>query len=219
MPRLSGIDACMIWRKSEGGRSRLPIIGVTADATTETESKCLEAGMDMRITKPVDAKLLLSTIENHCKEAAKPPMPVTPDPAESNIVVPISRDASSTGEAIDRAQIQYLRSIGDQAFVNTMIEGFLEDVEQTLGPLRKSVQVGDASAFRFCAHAFKSSGNNMGARPLARLCGKLENISDAEFAEKKSDYLARLEQEIANAVGALKEDSFTENNDAMAKTG
>jgi len=33
---------------------------------------------------------------------------------------------------------------------------------------------GDVSEFRFCAHAFKSSGNNMGARSLSRLCGQLE---------------------------------------------
>ena len=134
-------------------------------------------------------------------------------------MVPITRDLPSTDEAIDRAQIQYLRSIGDQVFVNTMIEGFFEDVEHTLGPLRKAVKTGDVLAFRFCAHAFKSSGNNMGALPLARLCEKLENIGEAEFAEHKSDYLARLEEEIASAVAALKKDSYTGDHGVMAKTG
>ena len=220
MPRLSGIDACIMWRRSEGGLRRLPIIGVTADATTETETRCLEAGMDMRITKPVDAKLLLSTIEKYCVRNTDGEHASFDDRAQrQNIVVPITRDVPSSDEAIDRAQIQYLRSIGDQVFVNTMIEGFFEDVEHTLGPLRKAVKAGDASGFRFCAHAFKSSGNNMGARQLARLCEKLENISDAEFAEHKSDYLARLEEEITSAVTALQKDSYTGDHAVMAKTG
>ena len=51
MPRLNGIDACSMWRQIEGGRQHLPIIGVTADATSETELRCQNAGMDLRNTK------------------------------------------------------------------------------------------------------------------------------------------------------------------------
>ena len=220
MPRLNGLDACMMWRQSESGRSHLPIIGVTADATTETEAKCLAAGMDLRITKPVNAQLLLATIEHYCADGSGEPLSADRiHPSHRDVVVPISRDAVSAGDVIDGAQIQYLRSIGDQAFVNTMIDGFLEDIGQTLEPLQCAVKSGDVAEFRFCAHALKSSGNNMGARSLSRLCGPLEKITEVDLAQNGPEYLARIEKEITRTVAALKTDFYTGEVPAIAKTG
>lgn len=210
MPRLSGIDACIIWRQREGGHRRLPIIGVTADATSETETKCLEAGMDLRITKPVDAKLLLSSIEKYCGNLDDvTPQRVYGHDVQQNKVVQINPKTSEVNEIINGAQIEYLRSIGDQGFVNAMIEGFLEDIEQTSEPMRKAIKSQNAAEFRFCAHAFKSSGNNMGATSLTRLCAKLEKISDAEFAELGQEYLAQMEKEIENATRVLQAEIYT----------
>jgi two-component system sensor histidine kinase RpfC len=198
----------------------LPIIGITADATAETEAKCLQAGMDSRITKPVHAQLLLKTIETYCSGSAATFM--TPDikPAcRQDIVEGMSCEAATTSDAVDRTQIQYLRSIGDQAFVNNMVESFLEDINQTLDPVRRAVKNGDISEFRFCAHAFKSSGNNMGARALSLLCGQLEQINDADFSQHKHEYLAQIEQEITRAVHMLKTDVFTDAAPVLEKTG
>lgn len=207
MPRLNGIEACSLWRQIEGGRHHLPIIGVTADATAETEQKCLKAGMDFRITKPVDTALLLSTIETYCPptddQNAQFPM-ISADPL--NIVVPIASDQAPKTVTIDSRQIGYLRSIGGQPFLDTMIEGFLEDVEQTLTALGQATDDNDVRQFRFCAHAFKSSGNNMGATSLAALCGRLEKISEADFSEKKLLYRTKIENEAAAAIAALNSD-------------
>ena len=205
MPRLNGIDACAMWRQIEGGRQHLPIIGVTADATAETEQKCKNAGMDLRITKPVDAKLLLATIERFCTvgdegQAATEIMP-SADPMD--VVVPISGVRPPQSDAIDAAQLDYLMSIGDNNFVQGMIEGFFEDVEQTLEPLRLAVQRSDVQEFRFCAHAFKSSGNNMGAKRLSALCGRLEKITEADFVEHRFVYLDKIESELGIAIEAL----------------
>jgi two-component system sensor histidine kinase RpfC len=100
-----------------------------------------------------------------------------------------------------------------------MIEGFVEDVEQTLGPLRKAVADGDVSEFRFCAHAFKSSGNNMGARSLSQLCAQLEKVSEADFLEHRFSYLQDMEQEAATAVDALNSDVHFTPNGVTAQAG
>lgn len=220
MPRLNGIDTCSIWREREGGRNHLPIIGVTADATSETETTCRNAGMDMRITKPVDAQILLNAIEKYCGVEAngsliQQALPIDP----LHTVAPSFADIPSADAPIDKDQIQYLLSIGDQAFVDTMIEGFVEDVEQTLGHLRKAVADGDVSEFRFCAHAFKSSGNNMGARSLSRLCGRLEKVSEADFLQHRFAYLQEMEQEAATAVDALHSDVYFTPNGFTAQVG
>lgn len=207
MPRLNGIDACSMWRQIEGGREHIPIIGVTADATAETEQKCRNAGMDLRITKPVDAKLLLASIEHYC-DAGLPNASgntVLDDPMD--VVVPINGAHKVRNSAIDPVQLDYLKSIGDQAFVESMVEGFFEDISQTLTPLRLAVNECDVAEFRFCAHALKSSGNNMGAKRLAELCGRLERITEADFSQHRDAYLQKIETELKLAVDALKENT------------
>lgn len=220
MPRLNGIDTCTIWRQMEGEGNHLPIIGVTADATCETEIKCRNAGMDMRITKPVDAQMLLNIIEKYCCGDTNGPLIQRASPSDPiHNVKSIYEDMPAAEAPIDKDQIQYLLSIGDHAFVNAMIEGFVEDVQQTLGPLRKAVAERDVSEFRFCAHAFKSSGNNMGARSLSQLCGQLEKVSETDFFEHRFIYLQKMEQEAATAVDALNSHVYFTPNDATAQTG
>jgi|GWRWMinimDraft_5_1066013.scaffolds.fasta_scaffold00020_14 two-component system sensor histidine kinase RpfC len=217
MPRLNGIDACMMWRQIEGGRQHLPIVGVTADATADTEIRCKKAGMDMRITKPVDAKLLLATIENLCAPTAQGLAAIEnagPDPL--NVVIPLSTGTSLEYYSIDPSQIEYLRSIGDEVFVSGMIDGFFEDTEQTLEPLRLSVHNGKVHDFRFCAHAIKSSSNNMGAKKLAELCGKLERVTEAEFDENRFQYLEKIERELNKVLNALKAISEDQIYDKMS---
>ena len=198
MPRLNGIDACQMWRQIEGGREHIPIIGVTADATSETEQRCLNAGMDTRLTKPVDGRLLLATIEEFCSarttSSERSIADLIADPL--HIVVPLKPVADTQATAIDPTQMAYLRSIGDDKFVTGMIEGFFEDIEQSIGPMRSSVERHDVKEFRFHAHAFKSSANNMGASALAALCGKLEKLTEADFLEHGLSYLQKVEYEL-----------------------
>lgn len=205
MPRLNGIDACAMWRQIEGGRQHIPIIGVTADATAETEVRCKNAGMDLRLTKPVDARMLLATIEQYCSDPSKA-VQAAPEPMHDplNVVVPFAGAKIAVPEAIDQVQLEYLHSIGDSAFVSSMIDGFFQDIEQIQGPMRRAVEQNDVAEFRFCAHAFKSSGNNMGAKYLAALCGKLEKITESDFAEHRHAYIEKIDREVARAGDALK---------------
>ncbi len=193
MPKLDGITACKMWRQIEGGRQHLPIVGVTADATIETEERCLNAGMDLRLTKPVNAKLLLATIDSCCEhkgETVQIPSP-TDDPLGT--VVQLMGSASATSHAsIDPAQIDYLLTIGDQSFVDEMIDSFFTDADESLETLQKSVTERDLNQFRFAAHAMKSCANNIGAVILAALCGKLEKITEAEFNDKAPQHAANV---------------------------
>ena len=187
MPRLDGITACKMWRQIEGGRQHLPIVGVTADATIETEERCLNAGMDLRLTKPVNAQLLLSTIDSCCENSGQSVL--IPSPVDDPMGTVVSLNAASDQKspfAIDPAQIVYLLTIGDQSFVDEMIESFFNDAAESLETMQKSVVENDLNQFRFAAHALKSCSNNIGAVILASLCGKLEKITEFEFNSKAS---------------------------------
>ncbi|HMS19924.1 ATP-binding protein [uncultured Sphingorhabdus sp.] len=217
MPRLNGIDACRMWRQIEGNRAHLPIVGVTADATTETETRCLGAGMDLRLTKPINAALLLETIEKFCGPAPKTHLPdIKQDPLQ--IVVPLSRDhsASAPNQAIDEGHLDYLCSIGDAVFITSMIEGFVEDSTESSATMQRALETSDPALFRFAAHAFKSASNNIGALQLAALCSKLEKITEADFSAKGPSYFAQVKQELDRAKSEL--DSMTVVPVASAKS-
>jgi two-component system sensor histidine kinase RpfC len=194
----------MMWRQIEGGRHHLPIVGVTADATPETEQRCKSAGMDLRLTKPVDAKLLLSTIAQLCGDGVETggSKEYAPDPL--NVVIPMSGAHKPADNVIDHAQLDYLLSIGDDRFFRDMVEGFFLDADETIEPLRQSVNQQKVQDFRFFAHAIKSSSNNMGAKTLAELCGHLEKITEADFEEHRFVYLDKIETELSKAIEALK---------------
>jgi CheY-like chemotaxis protein len=63
MPRMDGYDATKAIRTAEEGRDwHLPIVALTAHAMSSDEAKCLQVGMDAYLTKPIDSKLMVSTI-------------------------------------------------------------------------------------------------------------------------------------------------------------
>jgi two-component system, sensor histidine kinase RpfC len=214
MPRLNGIDACNMWRQIEGGRTHLPIVGVTADATPETEARCLAAGMDKRITKPVDAKMLLKCIAELCGSAEIEQEVFKGDPL--NVVVPIKRIVDAEIDPINPNQIAYLQSIGDAHFLNEMIDGFFDDVQVSIESMQKAVANADVQAFRFSAHAFKSAANNIGADVLGILCAQLEHITEGAFLDNRHVELKKVEDEISRVDTALrKKRASTEILDSM----
>ena len=206
MPRLDGISACKMWRQIEGGRQHLPIVGVTADATTETEVRCLNAGMDLRLTKPVNAKLLLATIDSCCEsngQSAQLPSHVD-DPLGT--VVPLKAATDQTAQsAIDVAQIDYLLTIGDHDFLDDMIGSFVSDAVESVETMQQSLIDHDLNQFRFAAHALKSCSNNIGAIALAALCGKLEKITEVDFNTKARQHHATVKNAFKNAEADLRQ--------------
>ena len=63
MPKMDGYEATKAIRKSETGTDmHIPIVALTAHAMSSDEAKCLEVGMDAYLTKPIDYKLMVSTI-------------------------------------------------------------------------------------------------------------------------------------------------------------
>ncbi len=200
MPRLDGITACTMWRQIEGSRRRTPIVGVTADATVETEERCLNAGMNLRLTKPINAQLLLSTIDQCCENHGQvSQLPAAVDDPMQTVVALDPSKRRTHGTMIDQTQIDYLVTIGGQSFVDEMIDSFFSDAEESFAIMQLSVAERDVGQFRFAAHAMKSCSNNMGASVMGALAAKLEKITEAEFncnAESHHDALTQMFEKI-----------------------
>ncbi len=224
MPRMDGVTACTMWRQIEGGRQRTPILGVTADATVETEERCLAAGMDLRLTKPINAHLLLSTIDQCCEKngqdfAQNFTTPTAMDDPLEKVVALDPSKRREPAQMIDQEQIDYLATIGGQSFVDDMIDSFLCDADDSLATMQLSVANYDLGQFRFSAHGLKSCSNNMGAVVLGALTAKLEKITEAEFNANASlhyDSVVRMFEQAKAELIALRSRALTP---PVAKTG
>ncbi len=204
MPVMDGIECCKLWRQMENPKNRLPIIGLTADSTDETERKCLDAGMDLRLTKPIEAGELLNAVAQQTARTADDEVSgsVAADPL--GVVQPIQAEADPTEPpAIDQQQMDYLLSIGDEAFVQSIVDAYLDDAKAILTSFQSATREGNLVEFRFHAHAFKSGAANIGANRLVELCSKLEVIAEPDFADKRHEYLARVETELNRVYAAL----------------
>lgn len=209
MPRLNGIEATKLWRHMEQPNSAMPIVGVTADATQETLEKCLAAGMNERITKPVEAKKLLSKVQHYLGiEKLK----VTEDAHRvelNNIDTP----------ALDASRLQYLESIGDSDFIRLIIDSYIDEVNEMQSNLYQNGKACSVDKFRFAAHAIKSSANNIGASNLSQLSTKYENITEHAFDAKPNFYIDKFIEEIKTveeSILVIKE-QYIATNDRSAK--
>ena len=213
MPVMGGIECCRLWRQIEGPRKHIPIIGLTADSTEETEKKCLDAGMDLRMTKPIEAKELIETIASQTAITVdRTNSEVSSDPFRvvSNIE---DRKRPTAPPAVDPAQLDYLLSIGDEAFVQSIIDAYLEDTTEILAAFCKSVDDEAVDDFRFHAHAFKSGAANVGANRLVETCAKLEVITEQEFNDRRFEHLAMIKQQITDIRECLETAPAASQND------
>ena len=217
MPIMGGIECCRLWRQIEGPRQHVPIIGLTADSTEETEKKCLDAGMDLRITKPIEASELLAVVASQTagkSDRAETKIESDPFGVVSSIE---GRKLHTDPPAVDPKQLDYLLSIGDEAFIHSIIEAYLEDAGEILTAFRKSVDDQSVDDFRFHAHAFKSGAANVGANLLAETCSKLEVITEREFGDRRIEYLAKIERQVSEIRDCLEAVAATGHDQSSAE--
>ncbi len=180
MPRMSGLEVCALWRQIEGPRHHVPILSVTADATDDMGRRSLDAGMDARLTKPIRRAELLQVMAAYCPAQTGVAAAAAAGFAPLAAIAPGRQDVSAV---LDAEQVQSLLDMGGAEFFASLSESFCEDVETLLIDLDRSASARDIEAFRFAAHAIKSSAANIGAAALAASCGRMEKIAAPDFGD------------------------------------
>ncbi|MCX7556183.1 ATP-binding protein [Xanthomonadaceae bacterium JHOS43] len=190
MPIMDGYTATRQRRQHEQAHAlpRLPIIAMTANAMLGDREKCLEAGMDDYLSKPLNRALLESTLRNWMGVRSVAPRPVAvpalpPAPPRPRLAVP-SNYTSST-PAIDQAILDELREIMGAEFVS-LIRVFLDDAPVAIERIQTLAAQQDLGGIAAPAHTLKSTSANLGAMTLSAQARTLEqearqnNLSDAE---------------------------------------
>jgi CheY-like chemotaxis protein/HPt (histidine-containing phosphotransfer) domain-containing protein len=160
MPEMDGFEATRAIRARErSGSRRVVILALTGSDTPGDRERCLAAGMDDYLTKPVSRQVLQATIE--CWLAA-------PRPAG---------DAAAADPEVDAALVAELKTLADgeePAFLAGLLGSFVAEGRKRVRAMQETARAEDRRALLHFAHAFKGSATNLAASRLARLCGNLE---------------------------------------------
>jgi len=202
MPVMNGIEATKLYRFASAGRKHMPIVALTADVRDEITSKCIDAGMDECLPKPIEPDTLFATIARLVPDDRKAEIARRPEPE-------VAADAPAVGEAgseiapIDKQAIEDLLELGGPEFVAEIVDQFVTDAVSILRNLSDAVAQGDVSSFHDHAHALRSCAANVGAQRMRGLCLDWRDIEARELAVDGEVHIRQLEEEFARVVAEL----------------
>ncbi|MHB1712002.1 MAG: response regulator, partial [Acidimicrobiales bacterium] len=205
MPVMDGYEATRRLRRSERAKRRrgsgrhIPVIALTAMAMAEDRARCIGAGMDDYLTKPIKAEELAAALQRWVP--VDPPTPVAGAAVAGGTApstVPGASDRQGIEPAtepadLDQAIIGGLRELGGPALLDELVSLFHDDVGRHLSELDRALSDHDPVAVRQTAHAIAGSSANMGATRLATAASTLEHLAatgDLEGAEALSTAIA-----------------------------
>ncbi len=164
MPGTNGFEATKAIRQAErSSRRRVPIVAMTANALSGDRQRCLQAGMDDYIAKPVDRKQLYAVLSKYLRGAGcgKQP-PSQPDrPASHPARLPSSEEIFDPSELLQLFE-------GDVEAAREVINAFLQSVEEDRNNIRQAIASGTEKALAEAAHRIKGAAANIGAGALRK---------------------------------------------------
>ncbi|MBU4231729.1 MAG: response regulator [Proteobacteria bacterium] len=187
MPEMDGLEASRRIKQNWPPGARPRIIAMTANAMQGDREKCLAAGMDDYITKPIRTEALVSALSQ-----TQPKSRPTDSQPES-------------GPAVNPKKFESLRQTMGADFIIEVIEVFNEDAPKLLQDMQHALTTNDADLCRRAAHSLKSNSAEFGAVKLSEMAQELEIMGKAGRLAEVSEKVARAEAEYEIVKKALQD--------------
>jgi two-component system sensor histidine kinase/response regulator len=181
MPVMDGFTATRRIRELElsRGTKRLPIIALTANVMSEDREKCLAAGMDAHLGKPIEVAQVIEALSRFLK-------------------------APATTPAIDRGALKELTG-GDVEFERELAQTFVSSGDQCLAEIIAALKTSDFDTVRKRAHSLKGASANIHARELSQAASSLENAVRENALPAISGLITELSEKLAAVNAELRQ--------------
>ena len=198
MPELDGLETARRIRARSQGASRPWLVAVTANAIRGDREKCLAAGMDDYVSKPLRVADLKHALERRQRELIdtagfeqRPLASVEPEDVEDLI--------------LDQRVLKELRDLDDGAgeILQETLDAFLRSTPERLKKLAVASVAGDVEGLGRLAHTLKSSSGIVGGRRMMALCGKLESDSRNGTVTEAPGLVQEIAEEFNQLYGEL----------------
>ncbi len=193
MPEMDGYEATRQIRSAESGvlDPKVPIIALTANVTGGNRERCLQAGMDDFLSKPIHPQQLAEIIRRWHKSGVKT-MESDPLPPES------TPDESVLWDEVELRD----RYGDDDVLIRELLGVFMQDLPERMQELRQAFEAGDVATFERLSHMIKGSSATIGSPALQGVARRMEGlVVDGRMAEAAA--LLSLMEERFNALQEL----------------
>ncbi len=202
MPHMNGYEATAALK---GQGYKTPIVAVTANAMKGDDQKCIDAGCDGYLAKPIDRRELRRVMARYLT-----PMPDVSDQENDEAVL---RSTDSTPDPSGESSVPTLRDIidwnllidrlGDEEIVREIMPIYIEDTRKHYEELCQVVKLGECEAIASHGHALKGVGRNLGVEQLADLAYQIERAGRDNDAETCTLVFGSLSTEIEKVLTVL----------------
>jgi CheY-like chemotaxis protein/HPt (histidine-containing phosphotransfer) domain-containing protein len=190
MPNMDGFQATERIRKS-GGREGLPIIALTASVGEADRIRCLKAGMNDTIGKPVRISMLARALERWVPVSGKPsarPVSSLPPPSALDLEM-VRRLVSLDGE--------------DDDFIEEVMMGYVLQLKESMLKLGDALEAEDLDTVGLIAHSIKGASKQIGATKVGELLGAIERETSVDAIEELLGLVNHEVPRVDEAVQAL----------------
>ena len=200
MPVLNGYDATAVIRdqSSKVINHTIPVIAITARAFKEDRDKCLAAGMNDYLSKPVEVSDLLAMLEKWL------PFDLARVMSANSHSLPMGAVRVTEAKSVDLADFLG-RNQGDIELFRDVAGIFIATAKEYLELIRKAMAERDAIALCHSAHKLRGAAAAMSLFPLSKIAHTIESIAETGELEKAGQLLPELELQFDQAAEALKE--------------
>jgi signal transduction histidine kinase/CheY-like chemotaxis protein/HPt (histidine-containing phosphotransfer) domain-containing protein len=207
MPNMDGFELTDAIRNDEkDSETRAPIIAITANALQGEAERCLAAGMDDYLSKPIDMKELRQALRKWMPEAKMEKISSEDPEVETSTTEKTIAVKEKTGDGpIDERALKDMFGDDPEMF-KEILNDFIPPSHQIIKDIQNGWKEHSAEAVKQAAHKLKSSAGSIGATELADVCKSLETAGkeeDWEMINKKMPNLDQLMEEIEGFINGL----------------